>query len=261
MRAILVTHSMLALCGPTQEGNRDFSKPDSGFREQYCSETPRANPEHAPYETEWHAFQQLEALELDIKTNITARVLLPYEFCSGFKPDSKIARILESISVSAAGVGADGWTTYVEVEVITSVVLEAPSTTTTLISTPYTESGSLLLFPLIFEQTLTRFGPPLAVTFEENASGYRESFPITGVGATLYQSCGFGGDGRGTCVQHQVIQSTQEVAFETFSGNVAPFYTLVSSPSSGLPTRIYGGHIGSAAFLMTLVVGALLHTL
>ncbi|KAJ7864755.1 hypothetical protein B0H14DRAFT_3133581 [Mycena olivaceomarginata] len=142
-----------------------------------------------------------------------------------------------SISISALGVGTDGWTTYVEEEVITSEVIAAPSTTITLISTPTTAT----------------------LTFEENASGYRESVPFTEVGATFYQSCGFGGNGQGTCVQHQLIQSTQDAAFETISGSVVPFYTLSSSTSACRPTRICEGRTGSLVLTMALVMGALFY--
>ncbi|KAJ7311563.1 hypothetical protein DFH08DRAFT_897985 [Mycena albidolilacea] len=143
----------------------------------------------------------------------------------------------ESISISALGVGTDGWTTYVEEAVFTSEVMVAPSTTITLISTPTTAT----------------------LTFEENASGYRESVPLTEVGATLYESCGFGGNGQGTCVLHQLIQSTQEAAFGTITGSVVPFYTLGSSTSAGRPTRICEGRTGSLVLTMALVIGALFY--
>ncbi|KAF7343108.1 hypothetical protein MVEN_01741200 [Mycena venus] len=147
--------------------------------------------------------------------------------------------LAESITVSAIGVGGDGWTTYVEEEAITSQVIVAPSTTITAISVPTT----------------------LPFTFEENASGERYSLPMTEVGATLYESCGFGADGQGTCVEHQLIQSTEEILFVTTSGSVAPWYTLAASPSAALPTRICVGHSRSIALVMTAVVVAVLHAL
>ncbi|KAF8205199.1 hypothetical protein K438DRAFT_1964286 [Mycena galopus ATCC 62051] len=144
----------------------------------------------------------------------------------------------ESITISAAGVGADGWTTYIEEEFITSEVLEAPSTTRTLVTAPIT----------------------LFVTFEENASGARAVLPATDIGVTLVQSCGYGNDGRATCVAHEDIRST-EVDFQTVTGSVVPFYTIISSPSAAFSIRISVGRSETMAFVVTLGIGALIHAL
>ncbi|KAF7335149.1 hypothetical protein MVEN_02266000 [Mycena venus] len=133
---------------------------------------------------------------------------------------------------------ADGWTTYIEEQVITSDIIEAPSTTIPGFSTPTT----------------------FTFTFEENVSGRRSSQSLTDAGAILYQSCGFGADGGGLCVDHKVLHGTKEITL-TLSGSVVPFYTLVSSPSAAIPTRIGGGRSGSVAFIVILAVRALLYTM
>ncbi|KAJ7803704.1 hypothetical protein B0H14DRAFT_2887072, partial [Mycena olivaceomarginata] len=104
-----------------------------------------------------------------------------------------------SIFVSAVGVGADGWTTYTESGTISLEALEGPSTTTTLFSTPARLEGK----------------------FEESASGYRFSL----FGGDFAETCAFGPNGRGTCVERKVVASS--TIFDiTFSGSVVPFYTI-----------------------------------
>ncbi|KAJ6549873.1 hypothetical protein B0H19DRAFT_1264765 [Mycena capillaripes] len=87
-----------------------------------------------------------------------------------------------------------------------SAIGEGPSTTTTLISAPAIIGGK----------------------FEENASGFRFSV----VGGKFAETCAFGADGRGTCVEREVlVTGTLET---TFSGNVVPFYTLAVSAKDAL---------------------------
>ncbi|KAJ7098335.1 hypothetical protein C8R44DRAFT_358683 [Mycena epipterygia] len=84
----------------------------------------------------------------------------------------------QSVSVSAAGVGADGATTYVEDILESYIAIEYSDTTVTLLTTPIAYT----------------------VTFVADASGYHESFQF-GMEGQAFETCGFGADGHGTCVE------------------------------------------------------------
>ncbi|KAJ7935185.1 hypothetical protein B0H13DRAFT_2649919 [Mycena leptocephala] len=115
----------------------------------------------------------------------------------------------KSISISRGGVGADGATIYVEVDVETSLIMLAPSETITVFSVPTT----------------------LTQTFVEDASHWRGSEVINGSVLNWIQTCTFGSDGEGTCARNLAKQTT------TFSGSLVPYHTLPesSSPSTTSP--------------------------
>ncbi|KAJ7827385.1 hypothetical protein B0H13DRAFT_309994 [Mycena leptocephala] len=107
-----------------------------------------------------------------------------------------------SASFSAAGVGDDGWTTYVGTRVISAEVL---GSSTTVFSAPITVKGTIVA----------------------GASGFRESVPPLNV-----ETCTFGADGRGACVvAGSVAGSSTET--ETFSGVAVPFYTFAAATTTG----------------------------
>ncbi|KAJ7300493.1 hypothetical protein DFH08DRAFT_908480 [Mycena albidolilacea] len=109
--------------------------------------------------------------------------------------------------ISAVGVGSDGWTTYTEAGTVSLDFFAGPSTTTTLIdASRVAEVGG---------------------EFEANASGFRFSI----LGGQLAETCAFGGDGRGTCVEREVVASSTRLAI-TLSGSVVPFYTLAAAGAS-----------------------------
>ncbi|KAJ7676662.1 hypothetical protein DFH06DRAFT_1121971 [Mycena polygramma] len=114
----------------------------------------------------------------------------------------------ESIFISAGGTDPAGGTTYVEVEVVTKYIVMGPSgTTLTALSAPttYTE------------------------TFVNDASG-RHNIVSDGSTAYVQQSCGFGANGRGTCID--IIPGPKTTQTLTVSGDVVPFYTLGATPTS-----------------------------
>ncbi|KAJ7509423.1 hypothetical protein B0H11DRAFT_1959605 [Mycena galericulata] len=153
-------------------------------------------------------------------------------------------------SLSAIGVGSDGWTTYTQSGTVSLEVEVEPSTTTTLINPS---------------------APAMLVgEFEENASGYRFSI-LDGEHA---ETCAFGADGRGTCVERIAVPTT--TILDTFSGSVVPFYTLgapgkdtsTTPPSSPTATPISSSPNGAAAkvypitcIVISYVVGSLLYAL
>ncbi|KAJ6484692.1 hypothetical protein C8R45DRAFT_1214716 [Mycena sanguinolenta] len=108
-----------------------------------------------------------------------------------------------SFSISPGGTNAAGGTTYVEVAVITSDIILKPSETFTLVSVPTT----------------------ITETFVEDASGLTGDVPILPGTTKVPETCGFGTDGRGTCV------ISVEFANLTFSGDVVPIYTFTELPS------------------------------
>ncbi|KAJ7901059.1 hypothetical protein B0H14DRAFT_2670530 [Mycena olivaceomarginata] len=112
--------------------------------------------------------------------------------------------------ISAVGVGSDGWTTYTEAGTVSLDFFVGPSTTTTFIdASRVAEVGG---------------------EFEANASGVRFSVH----GGELAETCVFGADGRGTCVEREVFASSTRLA-TTFSGTVVPFYTLAAAGVSVTP--------------------------
>ncbi|KAJ6540422.1 hypothetical protein B0H19DRAFT_1077830 [Mycena capillaripes] len=133
---------------------------------------------------------------------------LMHGHCSIIASEFQMNRIsiTASDSVSVAGTNSHGGTTYVDVEVITSEVVIQPQTTIT-ISVPITAT----------------------FTWVEDASGIQESF-LKGASETVVETCGFGADGRGTCVETLVSPQTTEVV--TFSGNIEPLFTLVAATPS-----------------------------
>ncbi|KAJ6611924.1 hypothetical protein B0H10DRAFT_338633 [Mycena sp. CBHHK59/15] len=123
-------------------------------------------------------------------------------------------------SLSAIGVGSDGWTTYTQSGTVSFEVAVEPSTTFTIINPS---------------------APAMLVgEFEENASGFR--FSALGLGGEHAETCAFGADGRGTCVE-RIVEAASTI-LDTFSGSVVPFYTLAapakdaSSPLTTPPSSL-----------------------
>ncbi|KAF8128485.1 hypothetical protein K438DRAFT_2000260 [Mycena galopus ATCC 62051] len=124
-------------------------------------------------------------------------------------PPSQTPTIVEPLSIESivpVGTNADGATTYVEVIVITSNLAIFPSQTLTVITEPTT----------------------ITETFVEDASGRTGGVPLLPGTSKLPESCGFGTDGRGTCVISLGIAN----ATATISGDVVPIYTFTEPPSS-----------------------------
>ncbi|KAF8186449.1 hypothetical protein K438DRAFT_1973263 [Mycena galopus ATCC 62051] len=126
-----------------------------------------------------------------------------------------------AISLSAAGVGADGATTYVE-EIFRTAVVYGDSQTTGTDSTA------------IPVQTLH-------ATLVADASVYRYSMlPTTGLdGVEAYgviEICTLDGNGGGQCVA-QGWEDGGETATTTLTGPVAPFYTLTVDASTQSPSK------------------------
>ncbi|KAF7342518.1 hypothetical protein MVEN_01842000 [Mycena venus] len=159
--------------------------------------------------------------------------------------------------VSAVGVGADGWTTYVQSGTISLDVQEGPSTTVTVVSAPARFVGG----------------------FEENASGYRASL----VGGEFAETCAFGPDGRGTCVE-KLVQASSTRLNTTYSGSIVPVYTIAalnapsksttpplqptsspgppsSTPTSASSNSALAKGFSIACILVSCVVGTILHIL
>ncbi|KAJ7436734.1 hypothetical protein FB451DRAFT_1570930 [Mycena latifolia] len=124
----------------------------------------------------------------------------------------------ETLSISALGVGADGMTTYVEVGAETLAVEISGTETRTLLS------GAI----------------PFTATFVEDASKWMIGTTDSG----LWVSCTFGAEGQsGACVDQFVSTlsgGSVSTLTSTYSGLVAPFYTLnaaasaASTPSGGV---------------------------
>ncbi|KAJ6550168.1 hypothetical protein B0H19DRAFT_1265028 [Mycena capillaripes] len=156
-------------------------------------------------------FRSIVAFSLTLMQSTSAQTL---SGVSGDMP-SQAGILQESLSVSAGGTNLNGGTTYVEVDAITSDVIIEPYTTLTVYSAPTT----------------------LTETFVEDASGRAGSIPImftispSTTATEAFVTCGFGADGRGTCVETILGQSGIFGAF-TFSGSVVPFYTLPATPSA-----------------------------
>ncbi|KAJ6549854.1 hypothetical protein B0H19DRAFT_1264753 [Mycena capillaripes] len=160
-------------------------------------------------------------------------------------------------SLSAVGVGSDGWTTYTQSGTVSLQVEEGPSTTITDINPS---------------------APAMLVgEFEENASGFR----ISTNGAA--ETCAFGADGRGTCV-NRWIQGSSTIVDTTFSGSVVPWYTFPapakdassslttppssptgsspsSPPTSSSPNSAATRVLSITGIVVACVVGTLLHAL
>ncbi|KAJ6525581.1 hypothetical protein DFH09DRAFT_1188369, partial [Mycena vulgaris] len=135
-------------------------------------------------------------------------------------PGPSATQILDiSRTISAAGVGADGWTTYVEKDVETSLVVEEPFRTVTFISVPTTYT----------------------FTFEADASGFRDAIPGPFTSATSFATCAFIKGRTGSCVDYIVRGGSSTVFLETFTGSVVPYYTLAPSAARR------DSHVGGAA--------------
>ncbi|KAJ7697586.1 hypothetical protein B0H17DRAFT_1197252 [Mycena rosella] len=109
------------------------------------------------------------------------------------------------LSISELGVGADGMTTYVEVGAETLAVEISGTVTRTLLSTPLS----------------------FTATFVEDASRWR----IGTTGRGLFESCTFGADGNGACVNEFVDSGGASTLTSTYSGPVLPWYTLNAAAS------------------------------
>ncbi|KAJ7484491.1 hypothetical protein FB451DRAFT_1393038 [Mycena latifolia] len=149
----------------------------------------------------------------------------------GISQISPVATVVESPAsriYSAIGVGADGATTYVEEDIESFIAFIFPSTTEIVLSEPTTLTG----------------------TFVQDASGERAS---TSSGL-VYQAetCGFGADGHGTCVDEFGRGSL--TVTQTFSGVVEPFYTFPSAATLSAPFIPPSRAIFCALAVATLVV-------
>ncbi|KAJ7108750.1 hypothetical protein C8R44DRAFT_803509 [Mycena epipterygia] len=126
-------------------------------------------------------------------------------------PQPESVTILESttVSISALGVGSDGMTTYVEVGAETLAIEISGGVTQTLLSTPI----------------------EFTATFVEDAS----KFMIGTTDSGLFESCTFGADGQGSCVNQFVAPGGGSTLTTTFSGPVQPWYTLNAAASAITP--------------------------
>ncbi|KAJ6482675.1 hypothetical protein C8R45DRAFT_1002137 [Mycena sanguinolenta] len=149
--------------------------------------------------------------------------LLPRLSCAetvtlfGFQPNGYPAN---AVSLSAAGVGPDGATTYVEEIFQTAVVYGDPQTTGTDSQIPV--------------QTLH-------ATLVADASVYRYTMlPATNVdgvvGFGVVETCTLDGKGGGQCVA-EGWEDGGETVTTTFTGPVAPFYTLTVADNAQSPSK------------------------
>lgn len=107
-----------------------------------------------------------------------------------------------SASIDIAGVAQSGQTTFVEVDTVTSLLFVESFKTVTAISVPttYTRSSSALRRsdPYVHSQHIQ-----LPETSVADASGFHATILFVGTGGGTVdevETCGFGEDGRGTCV-------------------------------------------------------------
>ncbi|KAJ6571678.1 hypothetical protein B0H19DRAFT_1130666 [Mycena capillaripes] len=78
-----------------------------------------------------------------------------------------------------------------------------------------------------------------ATTYIEYVSLPAETLVEDASGETLFisdavETCGFGADGRGTCVE--AVSAPMDTQSVVFSGSVVPFYTLPVTPSTTTPS-------------------------
>ncbi|KAJ7359691.1 hypothetical protein DFH08DRAFT_846743 [Mycena albidolilacea] len=113
-------------------------------------------------------------------------------------------------SVSALGVGADGLTTYLRVGAETLALEISGTVTKTLL-----QASDAILY---------------TETFLEDASRYIAGATDSG----LSQSCTFGADGEGSCVNQFVSQGPggASTLTSTYSGPVVPWYTLPNAAAA-----------------------------
>ena len=103
-----------------------------------------------------------------------------------------------------------------------------------------------------------------AETFVEDASGMFGSIPFIGPGpptSDAVETCGFGADGRGTCVFSFAGPAQSEVVLRG-SGSVVPFYTLTApTPSSSHNSAVLRSPFTAWDVLAGVVVVALFQAL
>ncbi|KAJ7021389.1 hypothetical protein C8F04DRAFT_269569 [Mycena alexandri] len=135
--------------------------------------------------------------------------------------------IYETFSLSAVGVGTDGATTYIQNVIESYAAFVESATTVTLMSTIATYTNTII----------------------EDASGFREYSPLLDCGpdgckvdtsaGPVVQTCTFGTDGHGTCVEKFPFLSEGV----TYSGAVVPYYTLNNTATA--PNTKATSHIGA----------------
>ncbi|KAF7343532.1 hypothetical protein MSAN_01973700 [Mycena sanguinolenta] len=123
----------------------------------------------------------------------------------------------QSFTISAGGTNADGGTTYIEVNAITSEVILEGSTTVTVLSEPITVTD----------------------TFVADASGFAGTLVVPPGSGVAQETCGFGSDGVGTCVL-SVMESGIGIG-TTVSGSVVPIFTLTAPGSQSSGAASQGG--------------------
>ncbi|KAJ7120259.1 hypothetical protein C8R44DRAFT_787850 [Mycena epipterygia] len=152
-------------------------------------------------------------LLLSTSVHVSAQTL--YDVSQSLAPTGPTAILAVPFSISPVGVGADGGTTYVEIDVESALLDVEPSATLTLLSVPTT----------------------LTNTYVVDASGLRFSYAMSeflGSSVTLAETCSFGANGLGTCVLDGPVGGSATAS--TFSGSVVPFYTLAAAtpaPTTG----------------------------
>ncbi|KAF7345772.1 hypothetical protein MVEN_01597800 [Mycena venus] len=98
--------------------------------------------------------------------------------------------------------------------------------------------------------------PPPPVRYRIDIDGIFYSRSANGITPeTVVETCGFGTNGRGTCVETLVLPQTTETV--TYSGNIVPDFTLVaatpSSKQNAAPRTAYTGwNVLPAAVVMAL---------
>ncbi|KAJ7866986.1 hypothetical protein B0H14DRAFT_3133043 [Mycena olivaceomarginata] len=124
-----------------------------------------------------------------------------------------------AVSLSAGGVGADGATTYVEAIVQTAIAY-ADATTTRTGGALQTLHATLIADASIYRYSLL---PPASATGLAN----NDAFPVN-----VLETCTLDGHGGGACVA-QAWADGGPTATTTFTGPVAPFYTLTVGADGG----------------------------
>ncbi|KAJ7080569.1 hypothetical protein C8R43DRAFT_965712 [Mycena crocata] len=192
-----------------------------------------------PHFTELAACVLLTALSVSAQT--LYRVSQPAPSVTGVVPGS--------LSVSPLGVGTDGWTTrYIETSAENTakngwnagaikkqkMALWAKSGPNILGYFPGSWVTPIVLQGLNSDVTKTISTPTtLSFTYEAAASGFRESF--SGADILHLETCAFGADGKGTCVE-EFVRPSSTLMEATRTGSVVHFYTLAAQPTDTAPT-------------------------
>ncbi|KAJ7101697.1 hypothetical protein C8R44DRAFT_809187, partial [Mycena epipterygia] len=187
----------------------------------------------------------ISATFLLLATSIYVSAQTLYDIPQSVFPSGVFTPVVqESVSISAAGVGADGGTTYVEVDVESLIIdTRFPSTTVTLLSVPATVTGTFIVDASDYEYSYTTFFP----------IGPQSS------SITFAEKCAFGTGtaGMGTCVEQGFGAPT------TYSGRVVPFFTLTAATPT--PTTSANGaapyHVFARWSVVWIVLGILFHNL